>query len=168
MAPHARSEPPRLGGVRLAALLLAILPAAARGQGAPAESRYLTSPQTTSLSLPFSEAVRIGNVLYLSGMIGVVPGTMRLVPGGLEAETRQTMDNIRAVLERNGSSLDHVFRCTVMLADISSWGRLNAVYVSYFPRHLPARSAMGVTGLALGAQVEIQCDATIPAEGRAG
>ncbi len=157
----------RPGAVWLGALLAAMMPAQAHGQTPPPEPQYLTSAQTTSLNLPFSEAVRVGNVLYLSGMIGNAPGTMQLVPGGLEAETRQTMDNIRAVLERNGSSLDQVVRCIVMLADMSAWSRMNAVYTTYFPRHLPARSALGVAGLALGAQVEIQCDATVAAPGRA-
>ena len=120
-------------------------------------------------SLPFSEAVRVGDTLYLSGQIGVRvvrPGAggmprAELVPGGVEAETRQALENIRAVLERHGSSLDRVVKCLVMMADMSEWQAMNAVYVTFFPRHLPARSAMGVNGLALGARVEIECIATV-------
>lgn len=112
-------------------------------------------------SLPFSEAVRVGHMLYLSGQLGT-DGASGLVPGGIKAETKQTMDNIRRVLERNGSSFDHVVKCTVMLADMSEWGVMNEVYVTYFAKdRLPARSALGVNGLALGARVEIECLAIV-------
>ncbi len=121
------------------------------------------------LSLPFSEAVRVGDMLYLSGAIGT-PGAsydvesvaeLALVPGGIEAESRQTLENIREVLERHGSSLDRVVKCTVMLADIAEWGTFNAVYVKYFGEPYPARSALGANGLALGARVEVECWATV-------
>ncbi len=72
------------------------------------------------------------------------------------------MENIREVLERNGSSMDRIVKCTVMLADIAEWAEMNAVYVTYFPEHRPARSAFGTSGLALGARVEIECLATVP------
>ena len=111
---------------------------------------------------PFSPAVRVGHMLYLSGQIGT-DSAGRLVPGGIEAETRQTMENIRAVLARGGSSLDRVVKCTVMLADIREWGAMNSVYVTFFAeRRRPARSALGASGLALGARVEIECLATVP------
>jgi len=111
-------------------------------------------------SLPFSSAVRVGDMLYLSGQIGT-DSTGKLVAGGIGPETRQTMENIRAVVESNGSSMDRVVKCLVMLADMSQWGAMNQVYVTYFPRHLPARSAIGASGLALGAQVEIECLAAL-------
>lgn len=111
--------------------------------------------------LPFSEAVRVGDTVYLSGMIGVAPGTMDLVPGGLEAETRRTLDNIRTVLEANGASMDDVVRCTVMMADIAEWAAFNAIYETYFDAPYPARSAFGATGLALGARVEVECVAAV-------
>jgi reactive intermediate/imine deaminase len=109
--------------------------------------------------LPFCAAVRVGDVLYLSGCIGNPPGDERgVVAGGIEAETRQTMENIKATLERCGSSMDRVFKCTVMMADMAEWAAMNAVYVSYFaPARKPARSAFGASGLALGARVEIEC-----------
>jgi enamine deaminase RidA (YjgF/YER057c/UK114 family) len=71
------------------------------------------------------------------------------------------MENIRDVLTRSGSSLDHVVKCTAMLADMREWDAMNAVYATYFPGHKPARSAFGATGLALGARVEIECWATV-------
>ncbi|MDJ0694452.1 MAG: RidA family protein [Mastigocoleus sp. MO_167.B18] len=123
---------------------------------------YLTSDETTSLNLPFSEAVRVGNILYLSGAIGNIPGKKKLVSGGIKAETKQVMENISRILQRNESSLDRVVKCTVMLADIKEWSAMNQVYVTYFSKkRLPARSAFGTSGLALGARVEIGCIATI-------
>jgi 2-iminobutanoate/2-iminopropanoate deaminase len=113
-------------------------------------------PIAGNRSLPFSAAVRVGDMLYLSGQIGT-DSTGALVKGGIGPETRQTMENIRAVLEANGSSLDRVVKCLVMLADMAEWGAMNGVYVTFFPNHLPARSAMGASGLALGARVEIEC-----------
>jgi reactive intermediate/imine deaminase len=113
-------------------------------------------PVAGNSSLPFSAAVRVGDMLYLSGQIGT-DSTGKLVAGGIGPETRQTMENIRAVVERNGSSMDRVIRCVVMLAEMGEWGAMNEVYVTHFPRDLPARSAMGASGLALGARVEIEC-----------
>jgi len=119
---------------------------------------YLSSPKFKATNLPFSEAVQVGDILYLSGCLGNIPGTMQLVPGGIEAETRQTMENIRAVLEFNGLTFGHVIKSTVMLADMTKWQDFNKIYVSYFnPVRLPARSAFGVNALALGAQVELEC-----------
>ena len=123
---------------------------------------FLTSPDTTSLNVPFSEAVRVGNTLYLSGNIGNIPGQKKLVEGGIKAETKQAMENIKRVLERNSSSFDKVFKCTVMLADIKEWGAMNEVYQTYFPKNrFPARSAFGTSGLALNARTEITCMATV-------
>ena len=122
---------------------------------------YLTSPETEAMALPFSDAVRVGDLLLLSGQLGNIPGDMGLVPGGIAAETRQTMENIAAVLERNGSSLDRVVKCTIFLADIAEWGEMNEVYRTFFPNNLPARSAFAATGLALGARVEIDCIAVV-------
>jgi reactive intermediate/imine deaminase len=122
------------------------------------EVEYLTSDSMKGL--PFSEAVRVGNMLYLSGRLGT-DSSGKLVSGGIAAETRQTMENIQAALERYGSSLDHVVKVTVMLADMAEWAAMNQVYVTYFPSHLPARSALGANGLALGARLEIECVAVL-------
>jgi reactive intermediate/imine deaminase len=119
---------------------------------------YLSSPKFKATNLPFSEAVQVGDILYLSGCLGNIPGTLQLAPGGMEAEARQTMENIRAVLEFNGLTFGHVIKCTVMLADMSKWQDFNKVYATYFnPARLPARSAFGANALALGALVEVEC-----------
>src|SRR6266498_982439 len=110
--------------------------------------------------LPFSAAVRVGRMLYLSGQIGI-DASGKLVSGGISAETRQAMENIRAMLEQCGSSLDNVIKATVMLADMKEWSEMNQVYVTYFNQHLPARSALGANGLAMGARVEIECMAVL-------
>jgi len=144
----------------LAALGVTTTPTPAAEPKTPA-AEYLNSEQARKANLPFSEAVRVGNTLYLSGVIGTTPGTRTLVAGGIEGQTRQVMETIKTVLERNGSSLDRVVKCTVMLADMAEWAKMNAIYVTFFRQHFPARSALGVNGLALGAQVEIECIATV-------
>ena len=143
----------RSTSVTLAALALTLLAgcASARPAAAPEFLTPYGSPQN-----PLSPAVRVGDVLYLSGRLGT-DATGRLVVGGIEAETRQALENIRDVLQRTGSSMDRVAKCTVMMADMKEWPAMNAVYATYFPRHKPARSAFGVTALALGARVEIEC-----------
>jgi reactive intermediate/imine deaminase len=122
------------------------------------EVEYYTSELLKGL--PFSAAVRVGKMLYLSGQIGI-DASGKLVSGGITDETRQAMENIRTTLEQYGSSLDHVVKATVMLADMSEWSAMNQVYITYFKKHLPARSALGANGLALGARVEIECIAVL-------
>ena len=97
-----------------------------------ARVEYLKMPGTEDLGLPFSAAVRVDNLLFLSGNIGNIPGSMTLADGGIQGETRQTLENIKNVLETFGSSMDKVFKCTVFLADISEWGAMNEVYKTYF------------------------------------
>ena len=143
---------------RFAALaLLAAAPVAA--QDKPPTVQYIT-PSGAAATLPFSPAVRVGNLLYLSGQLGV-DSTNKLAAGGIEAETRQALTNIKRLLEANGSDMDHVVKCLVMLADIGEWAKMNGVYVTFFPTHRPARSAFGATGLALGGRLEIECIATV-------
>jgi len=122
--------------------------------------QYLNMPGTEDLGLPFSSAVRVDNTLYLSGNLGNLPGTNELIAGGIGPETRQTMENIKTVLEEFGSSMDQVVKCTVFLADINEWAAMNEVYRTFFSKP-PARSALGTSGLALGARVEIECIATV-------
>ena len=124
------------------------------------EVEYLNSPEMAAQDFPFSQAVRVDNRLFLSGDIGWDPATGELVEGGIQPETRQTLENIKASLEMFGSSLDRVVKCTVFLADIAEWGAMNEVYITYFPNK-PARSAVGDIGLGLGARVEIECFATV-------
>ncbi len=122
----------------------------------PMKVTFLTSPGAEA-SLPFSEAVRVGDLLYLSGKLGTRPGGLALVEGGIGPETRQTMENIKAALERHGSSMDRVVKCTVFLADIVEWAAMNEAYRPFFGKTPPARSTIGTSGLALGARVEIEC-----------
>lgn len=118
---------------------------------------FLNSGKILPAGLPFSEGVRVGELLYLSGQMGIVPGTTRLVPGGIREEARQTLMNIRGTLEANGLSLKDVAKCTIMLADIGDWQIFNEVYKDFFQAPYPARSALGAIGLALGARVEVEC-----------
>ncbi|MCU0621897.1 MAG: RidA family protein [Gemmatimonadales bacterium] len=141
-----------------AMVLAALLLAGCSGGREPEVTYY---PVPGDRSLPFSEAVRVGHWLILSGALGT-DSTTALVPGGIRAETRQALRNIAAVLARHGSSLDRVVKCTAMLADMAEWGAMNEEYVTFFPRHLPARSAFGATALALGARLELECVATVP------
>ncbi|MEK7724355.1 MAG: RidA family protein, partial [Acidobacteriota bacterium] len=119
---------------------------------------YLSSE--TLKGYPFSESVRVGNLILLSGQIGT-DASGKLVSGGITAETKQIFENIKVALARQGSSLDNVVKCTVMIADMKEWAEMNKVYVTYFTKNLPARSSLGVNGLALGAKVEIECLATV-------
>jgi reactive intermediate/imine deaminase len=119
---------------------------------------FVTSPEAIKLGRPFSEATEVNDVLYLSGQIGAKPGEDQVVPGGLEAETRQIMANMAAVLAKRGLTHDDLFKCTVMLADMKQWGDFNKVYVTYFkPGRFPSRSAFGTNGLARDAAVELEC-----------
>jgi reactive intermediate/imine deaminase len=116
---------------------------------------HLNSPAFAAHGLPFSEIVRVGDMLYLSGQMGTLPGTLTLAPGGLKAEARQAMLNIQTALEAHGYSMAHVVKCTVMLADMSDWQTFNSIYTGFFTAPLPARSAFGNVALALNGRVEI-------------
>lgn len=119
---------------------------------------YINSAASRAAGLPFSQAVRGGGLIFLSGCIGNVAGKMELVPGGIEAESRQMMENIGAVLKEAGSGWDRMVKCVVYLADMAEWGAFNGVYVPYFKDgRFPARTAVGVSQLILGARVEMEC-----------
>lgn len=121
---------------------------------------HLNSEEFTRTGLPFSEIVRVGEMLYLSGQMGTVPGTLGLVEGGLAAEAQQALQNVQRALEAHGYTLRHVVKCTVMLADMADWPAFNAVYRKFFTAPYPARSAFGASGLALGGRLEIDVIAT--------
>ena len=140
----------------LATTSLAAFVAAAIAETPPA-IEFLNSGKVTPTTLPFSEAVRVGNTLYLSGQIGIQPGTLNLTAGGIRAEARQTLENIKTTLETHGYTMRDVVKCTVMLADIAEWATFNEVYKTYFAPPYPARSALGANGLAMGARVEVEC-----------
>ena len=162
--------------IRLTVALIAYMaigacdgPAAAPAASEPSGTGMVTAPEfgtselTAGLGLPFSEFARAGDLIFLSGMIGVKPGTLELVSGGFEAESRQALANIETMLRAAGADRADVLRCTVMLNDMSQWPRFNEIYGEFFGDHKPARSAFGADGLALGAAVEIECIAAAPA-----
>ncbi|MDX1404928.1 MAG: RidA family protein [Woeseiaceae bacterium] len=120
---------------------------------------HLNLPGIAESGLPFSSAVRAGDTLYLSGVIGTIPGTLQ-VPESIEEEARLAMEQIKDALESFGSSLDRVVKCTVFMADESHRDAFNRVYMSYFDK-LPARSGVTVKGLALGAKAEVECIALV-------
>ena len=143
-------------------LTLLLLASACRAPDADMdEGPMVQYPEEGIQGLPFSDAVRVDHMLYLSGSIGVLPGTLDLAEGGIQGQTRQTLENIKATLDKYGSSMEDIVKCTVMIEDIAEWSAMNEVYVTFFPGHKPARSAFGADGLALGALVEIECLATV-------
>jgi reactive intermediate/imine deaminase len=118
---------------------------------------YLPRSTLGGRPLPFSSAVRIGDILYLSGQMGFRDdGTLA---EGMEGQARQALENVRAVLASAGLDFADVFHCTVMLADMKQWSEFNTVYLDYFKEPLPTRSAFGTSGLALGGLVELECQA---------
>jgi|SRR5688572_18702437 len=137
--------------------LLALCTAACATACATAPAREILMPPGATRIAPYSPGVRAGDLLFLSGTIGVRPGTRELVPGGIAAETRQTLENVRAALRAAGLDLRDAVKCTVFLADMRDYDAMNAVYAEFFPADPPARSAVGVAGLPLGARVEIEC-----------
>jgi reactive intermediate/imine deaminase len=119
---------------------------------------HLGRPSLNGQALPFSDAVRVGDTLYLSGQLGI--GADGKLPDGIAAQTKQALDNVGAILKRAGLGYTDVFHCTAMLKDMADWPAMNAVYVTYFPEgKRPARSAFGASGLALGGLIELECQA---------
>lgn len=145
----------------VASCLVLVLSLSAQPAKAPV---YYPTPSTGDAPLPFSEAVQLGDTLYVSGQIGNRPGTLTLATGGIGGEAKQALENMKTVLEKHGSSLDHVVKCTVFLADIKEWPAFNEVYRTYFKKNLPARSALAASGLAIGARVEVECIAFVSAK----
>ena len=131
-----------------------------------APPEYFGRPNLGAQPLPFSDAVRVGDTLYLSGQLGLVDGK---VPDSFEVEAKAVMDNIGAILKARGLTHDDLVKCTVMLDDMANWPAFNKVYMPYFkPGRMPARSAFGADGLALGAKVEVECWAYAGAKGERG
>ena len=157
----------KIKSLMCAAALVFVVCAAAEAQKKEAKSAPAQTPAVeyssaaNAAARTLSEFVRVGNMLYLSGKLGT-DSTGKLAPGGIGPETKQTLENIKAVLEKNGSSMDNVVKCTVMMADIKEWADMNTVYVTFFKKErLPARSAFGTSGLVNSARVEIECVATL-------
>ena len=147
------------------ALIAVTLGACALPEETPMEEaptiEYFNSGQVLPATLPFSEAVQVGDLLILSGQIGNVPGQLALVPGGMAAEARQTMENIRTTLATRGLTMRDIVKCTVFLTDMAEWPAFNEVYRTFFEPPYPARSALGANGLAIGARVEVECIAAV-------
>ncbi|ENE2732227.1 ribonuclease [Stenotrophomonas maltophilia] len=137
---------------------ISLILASALASGAASDGGSVRYVDSGKNGFPFSEAVHVGNTVYLSGQLGVDPATGKLVEGGIEAESQQTLRNVQAALQRNGLDLRDAVKCTVFLADMADWPAFNIIYRSYFPAdRYPARSAMGVNGLAMNARVEVEC-----------
>ncbi len=139
---------------KLCCALLLLSASLAHGAGIAVE--FHRSEAYAARNLPLSGAVRVGDLLMLSGQLGFVPGG-GLAEGGIEAETRQTMENIGAALGDHGLGFDDVVKCLVMLADISEWPAFNGVYAGFFKKSFPTRSAFGGVQLVAGARVEVEC-----------
>ena len=108
-------------------------------------------------SLPFCSAVRTGQAVYVSGNIGNRAGALKLVEGGIAAETRQALEHMEKALEAAGSSKERVVKCLVFLADMADFQAMNEAYVAFFGAHRPARSTVAVAGLAIDVKIEIEC-----------
>lgn len=128
---------------------------------ASAQVSFFNDGAGVDQNLPFSESVRVNELLFISGQVGT-DESGALVDGGVEPESRQVMDNIKQIIHRRGLTMDDVVKCTVFLADVSQWGDFNQVYTTYFSKPYPARSALGANGLALGAALEVECIAAYP------
>jgi 2-iminobutanoate/2-iminopropanoate deaminase len=110
---------------------------------------------------PYSQAIRVGDFVYTAGQVPIVPATGDLIPGDIEAQTRQALNNIKAVLEAAGSGLDKVVKTTVFMTNLGDFARMNGVYAEFFPSNPPARSTVQVAALPKGAMVEIECVAVV-------
>jgi 2-iminobutanoate/2-iminopropanoate deaminase len=136
-------------------LFICVWAGACAGSATPA--REIIAPVGTSTLAPYSPGVRTGDLVFLSGQIGLRPGTRELAAGGIAAETEQALENVRAVLTVAGLTPADVVKCTVFLADMLDYDAMNTVYARFFHSAPPARSAVGVNGLPLAARVEIEC-----------
>ena len=123
----------------------------------------LNPPGVEPLAPVYSKAVRKGEFIFVSGLAGVDPQTQQIVPGGIGAETRQALENIRAILAAAGASMQDVLECTVFLTDIREFTGMNEVYGKFFAHDPPARATVAVTALPRpAAHVEIKCSAQVP------
>ncbi len=118
--------------------------------------QIITTDKAPAAVGPYSQGVRLGDFIFTAGQLGIVPGTKEFAGPDIEAQTRQALENLRAVLEAGGSCLEHVVKTTVFLQDIEEFARMNAVYAGFFPENPPGRSAVQVAALPLGGRVEIE------------
>ena len=125
-------------------------------QAKPSNVDFLNTGKANP-NLPFSQIVKAGNTLYMSGQIGINPATGKLAVGGFEGEAKQTLENIKRTLEQHNYSMSNIVKCTVMLTNINDFKAFNAIYTQYFSAPYPARSAFAVNALALDSLVEVEC-----------
>ena len=126
--------------------------------GSPAVTRKKEIIATSKAALPigpYSQAVRAGGFIFVAGEKGIDPQTGKIVPGGIAAETRQTLENIAAILQQAGASLDDAVASTVHMTDLKDFQQMNEVYAEYFKNDPPGRTTVQVAALPAGAQVEI-------------
>jgi 2-iminobutanoate/2-iminopropanoate deaminase len=128
------------------------------------EKQIISTPHAPQAIGPYSIGVKVGDMLYCAGQIGLDPQSGDIVPGGIEAETRRALLNLQGILEEAGGSLDNVVKTTVFLRDINDFGRMNSVYSEFFTEKYPARSAVQVAALPRGVAVEIEAIAVIGSE----
>ena len=126
-----------------------------------AEKHVIVAENAPAAIGPYSVGVRVDNLIFTAGQLGLDPDTGELVAGGIEAETRQALTNIKNVLEAAGSSLDNVIKTTVFLQDINEFGRMNSVYREFFTDKFPSRSAVQVAALPKAGAVEIEAIASL-------
>ena len=110
---------------------------------------------------PYAQAVRVGNLIFTSGQLPVNPTTGELLTDDIQAETRQCLENVKAILEEAGSSLDHAVKLTVFIKDMNQFSKINEVYATYFPGDKPARSCVEVARLPKDVNIEIEAIAVI-------
>ncbi len=125
------------------------------------EKMIINTPKAPAAIGPYSQAVRVGNLLYTSGVIPIHPGTGNVVEGGVEAQTRQVLDNLKALVEDAGGRLETVIKTTVFIKDMNQFGKINEIYASYFTEKQPARSTVEVARLPKDVLVEIECIAIV-------
>jgi 2-iminobutanoate/2-iminopropanoate deaminase len=124
--------------------------------------KVITADKAPKAIGPYSHAIQFGDFVFTSGQIGLNPATGEIVPGGIEAETRQVLINLTSVLEASGSNLDRVMKTTVFLRDMADFPKMNAIYGEFFKENPPARSTIGVVALPKGAAVEVEVIAICP------
>ena len=112
--------------------------------------------------LPYSQGIRHGDLVYVAGQVALDPATGQIVEGGIREQTRQVLQNVETILKAAGTSLAHAIECFCILSDVADFGAFNEVYKEFFKAPYPARSALGTSGLALGARVELECMAVVP------
>jgi 2-iminobutanoate/2-iminopropanoate deaminase len=124
--------------------------------------KVISTPGAPPAVGAYSQAIAANNLIFVSGQLGMVPDTKQFAGDTVAAQTEQALKNMAAILEAAGTDMAHVAKCTVLLADISTFGEMNEVYSTFFPTEPPARAAFAVKDLPLGALVEIEAFAVLP------